>query len=59
MHGHVPLCLQVLLEYKGQQLGLLEVESRWAPDKAKETKLAYGTSSLEHPGGCLRGQRGV
>mmetsp|Transcript_32132 Transcript_32132/g.83697 ORF Transcript_32132/g.83697 Transcript_32132/m.83697 type:complete len:440 (+) Transcript_32132:57-1376(+) len=41
---------KVLLEYKGQKLGLLEVESRWAPDKALETKLGYGTSSLEHPG---------
>jgi len=26
---------------------------RWAPDKAKETKLGYGTSSLEHPGGSV------
>ncbi|KAF5830471.1 ATP-sulfurylase [Dunaliella salina] len=41
---------KVLLEYKGQKLGLLEVESKWSPDKALETKLAYGTSSLEHPG---------
>ncbi len=23
---------------------------RWVPNKAKETRLAYGTSSLEHPG---------
>ena len=44
--------LQVLLEYQGQKLGLLEVESRWTPDKAYETLKAYGTSALEHPGMC-------
>ncbi len=27
--------LQVLLTYKGQQLGLLEVESKWAPCKVR------------------------
>jgi ATP sulfurylase len=42
--------MQVLLEYQGQKLGLLEVESRWTPDKAYETLKAYGTSALEHPG---------
>jgi hypothetical protein len=41
---------QVLLTYKGQELGLLEVESRWAPNKVKETLQCYGTSKLEHPG---------
>lgn len=50
--------LQVLLQYKGQKLGVLEVESKWAPLKPKETRLAYGTSSLEHPGqGRRRGER--
>ncbi len=41
---------QILLEYRGQKLGVLEVESKWVPYKAKETRLAYGVSSLEHPG---------
>lgn len=41
---------KVLLTYKGQNLGVLEVESKWVPNKAKEAKLCYGTSSLEHPG---------
>ena len=41
---------QVLLTYKGQNLAVLDVESKWQPNKAKETKLCYGTSSLEHPG---------
>ena len=45
------LCkVQVLLTYKGQQLAVLEVESKWVPNKALETKLCYGTTSLEHPG---------
>lgn len=41
---------QVLMTYRGQTLGLMEVESRWLPNKARETKLCYGTASLEHPG---------
>jgi len=41
---------KILLTYQGQKLGVMEVESKWAPNKAKETKLAYGTSALEHPG---------
>jgi sulfate adenylyltransferase len=44
-------CLQqVLLTYKGQDLAVLEVESKWVPNKALETKQCYGTTSLEHPG---------
>jgi sulfate adenylyltransferase len=41
---------QVLLTYKGQNLAVLDVESKWQPNKAKETKMCYGSSSLEHPG---------
>lgn len=41
---------KVLLTYGGQQLGVLEVESKWTPNKALEAKLCYGHSSLEHPG---------
>jgi sulfate adenylyltransferase len=41
---------RLLLTYRGQELGVLDVESKWAPNKAKEAKLCYGTSSLEHPG---------
>ncbi|KAF8065943.1 sua1 [Scenedesmus sp. PABB004] len=41
---------KVLLTYKGQDLAVLEVESKWVPNKALETKLCYGTTSLEHPG---------
>lgn len=48
--GTSPCPLQVLLTYKGQDLAVLEVDSKWVPNKAKEAKLCYGTSSLEHPG---------
>ncbi|KXZ51040.1 hypothetical protein GPECTOR_14g28 [Gonium pectorale] len=41
---------RVLLTYKGQKLGVLEVESKWAPNKPLETKECYLSSSLEHPG---------
>eukprot|EP00879_Flechtneria_rotunda_P026096 GHRR01027783.1.p1 GENE.GHRR01027783.1~~GHRR01027783.1.p1 ORF type:complete len:124 (-),score=34.78 GHRR01027783.1:120-491(-) len=42
--------LQVLLSYKGQNLAVLDIESKWVPNKTLETKQCYGTSSLEHPG---------
>jgi sulfate adenylyltransferase len=41
---------QVLLTYKGEQLAVLSVSSVFKPNKAKEAKACYGTSSLEHPG---------
>lgn len=47
---HACCVVQVLLTYKGQDLAVIEVESKWAPNKTLETKLCYGTSSLEHPG---------
>lgn len=46
---------QVLLKYNGQDLGVLEVESKWVPNKAREVKECYRTSSLEHPGVQVRG----
>lgn len=42
--------MKVLLKYHGQDLGVLDIESKWKPDKTKEAKMCYGTSSLEHPG---------
>lgn len=41
---------KVALTWKGEPVAFLDVESRWVPDKPKETKLCYGTSELEHPG---------
>lgn len=43
-------CVQLLLTYKGQKIAVMEVESKWVPNKPLETKACYGTSSLEHPG---------
>ena len=39
-----------LLMYNGQQMGVIEIESRFEPHKAKEARNCYMTASLEHPG---------
>jgi len=39
----------ILLTYKNQKLAVLEVTSKWEPDKASEAELCYGTKSLDHP----------
>ncbi|KAG1664378.1 hypothetical protein FOA52_004711 [Chlamydomonas sp. UWO 241] len=41
---------RLLLTFKGQNIGLLEVESKWTPNKTKEALACYKTSALEHPG---------
>jgi len=41
---------QVGLLWQGKPVAVMEVNDRWVPNKPKETKLCYGTSSLEHPG---------
>ncbi len=41
---------QVLLTYKGEQLAVLTISSKFKPNKPKEAKQCYGTSSIEHPG---------
>jgi len=38
------------LLWNGQPVAVMDVESRWTPNKAVECKASYGTSSLEHPG---------
>jgi len=40
---------RVLLTYKGQNLAVMEIEDKYKPNKPKEAKMCYGTSSLEHP----------
>jgi len=40
---------KILLKFKGQNLAILEIESKWEPDKELEAKYCYGTTSLEHP----------
>ena len=39
----------ILLTYKEQKLAVLEVNSKWEPDKSSEAEFCYGTNSLEHP----------
>ena len=41
---------KVLLRYQGQDLAVMEVESKYKPDKAKEALQCYGVSTIEHPG---------
>merc|ERR1719453_1038839 len=40
---------KVLLTYKGTNLAVLEAEEVWKPNKVKEAKASYGTTSVEHP----------
>lgn len=40
---------KVLLTYKGMNLAVLEAEEVWKPNKVKEAKSSYGTTSVEHP----------
>jgi sulfate adenylyltransferase len=50
---------RVLLTYRGQDLAVLTVESRWQPDKVREAAGCYGTTSLEHPAvRMIAGERG-
>ena len=39
-----------MLKYQGAELAVLTISSKYKPNKAKEAKLCYGSSSLEHPG---------
>ena len=48
---HAAVGEQVLLcDQYGNPLAVLEVESRWQPDKAKEAQGVYGTTDMAHPG---------
>ena len=40
---------KILMTYKGKDIAVMDVESRWTPDKVKETSHCYGSTSLEHP----------
>ena len=39
----------ILLTYKKQKIAVLEVSSKWEPDKSLEAELCYGSNSLYHP----------
>ncbi len=34
---------------QGQDLAVMTVNSKWVPNKPKEAKHCYGTTSIEHP----------
>jgi len=40
---------KVLLTYKGVYMAVMEVEDVWLPNKVKEAKSSFGTTSVEHP----------
>jgi len=41
---------KVLLSYKGCDMAVMTVSSKWSPDKPKECLQCYETASIEHPG---------
>merc|ERR1712039_497296 len=40
---------KVLLKYNGVDMAVMEAEEVWKPNKVKEAKSSYGTTSMEHP----------
>jgi len=40
---------KVLLTYKGVSMAVMEAEEVWKPNKVKEAKSSFGTTSMEHP----------
>jgi len=41
---------KLLLSYKGCDMAIMTVDSRWTPDKPLECVKCYGTGTIEHPG---------
>merc|ERR1711879_982460 len=40
---------KVLLKYNGVDMAVMKAEEVWKPNKVKEAKSSYGTTSTEHP----------
>merc|ERR1711972_581690 len=40
---------KVLLKYNGVDMAVMEADEVWQPNKVKEAKSSYGTTSTEHP----------
>jgi sulfate adenylyltransferase len=40
---------KVLLKYKGTNIAVMEADEVWKPNKVKEAKASFGTTSVEHP----------
>jgi len=41
---------KVTLTFEGKPLAVMDIETRWRPDKASECLASYGFNTLEHPG---------
>jgi len=41
---------KVMLTYKGTDMAVMTVDSKWQPDKPLECLKCYGTATIEHPG---------
>jgi sulfate adenylyltransferase len=41
---------KLLLTYKGTDMAVMTVDSKWTPDKPLECVKCYGTGTIEHPG---------
>lgn len=46
----IELGTKLLLAYRGTNMAVMTVTSKWTPDKALECVKAYGTATIEHPG---------
>ena len=40
---------ELIIKDEEQKLAVLEVSSKWEPDKSEEAEFCYGTNSLDHP----------
>lgn len=40
---------RLLLTHKGKNIAVMDVESRWVPNKPLEAQKCYGSTSIEHP----------
>lgn len=40
---------RLLLTHKGKNIAVMDVESRWIPNKPLEAQKCYGSTSIEHP----------
>ena len=50
---------RLLLTYRGQFLAVMDVASKWLPNKPWEAQQCYGTTSIEHPAvRMISGERG-
>ena len=50
---------RLLLTWRGQSLAVMDVSSKWLPNKPREARQCYGTTSIEHPAvRMISGERG-